>query len=70
MSGIEDGRAGNVCDKTTTGTTSMLSLITSVGLSIAALRFARITVNRPVRAVTGYDNEGTWKTSPETSRNR
>ena len=70
ISGIEDGRAGNVCDKTTTGTTSMLSLVKSVGLSIAALRFARITVNLPVRAVTGYDNEGTWKTSPETSRNR
>jgi hypothetical protein len=30
-----------------------LSLIKSVGLSIAALRFARITVNFPVRAVTG-----------------
>src|SRR5215472_3992604 len=27
MSGIEDGRAGNVCDTTTTGTTSMLWLI-------------------------------------------
>src|SRR5208283_2756617 len=41
-SGIEDGRAGNVCDRTTTGTTSMLSLIKSSGLSIAALRFAPI----------------------------
>jgi hypothetical protein len=47
MSGIEDGRAGNVCDKTTTGTTSMLSLTKSVGLSIAALRFARITGKPP-----------------------
>jgi hypothetical protein len=37
----------------------MLSLIKSACFSIAALRFARITVNRPVRAVTGYDNEST-----------
>ena len=67
---MEDGRAGNVCDRTTTGTTSMLSLIKSFGLSIAALRFAQITVNRPVRAVTGHVNESTWKTTPETTRNR
>src|SRR5271154_4252480 len=60
-SGMEDGRAGNVCDRTTTGTTSMLSLIKSAGFSIAALRVARITVNVPARAVTGYDNESTWK---------
>ena len=44
-SGIEEGRAGNVCDRTTTGTTSMLSLIKSACFSIAALRFARITVS-------------------------
>ena len=56
---MEDGRAGNVCDRTTTGTTSMLSLTKSACFSIAALRFARITVNRPVRAVTGYDIEST-----------
>jgi hypothetical protein len=47
-----------------------LSLIKSACFSIAALRLARITVNRPVRAVTGYDNESTWKRPPETSRNR
>ena len=38
MSGIEEGRAGKVCDRTTTGTTSTLSLIKSAGFSIAALR--------------------------------
>src|SRR6202142_3455789 len=40
ISGIEDGRAGNVCDRTTAGTTSILSLIMSAGFSIAALRVA------------------------------
>jgi hypothetical protein len=40
MSGIEDGRAGKVCDRTTTGTTSTVSLTNSAGLSIAALRYA------------------------------
>src|ERR1700757_3275462 len=35
MSGIDDGLAGNVCDTTTTGTTSMLSLIVSSAVSIA-----------------------------------
>src|ERR1700722_17697860 len=35
MSGIAEGLAGNVCDTTTTGTTSMLSLIMSPALSIA-----------------------------------
>src|SRR5580658_9952752 len=38
MSGMDDGRAGNVCDRTTTGTTSMLSLIKSAGFSIATPR--------------------------------
>src|ERR1700728_2405835 len=38
MSGIEDGRAGKVCDTTTTGTTSMLLLIEWSGLSISAVR--------------------------------
>jgi hypothetical protein len=42
----------------------MLSLIKSACSDIAALRLARITVNRPVRAVTGYDNEGTRETAP------
>jgi len=44
----------------------MLSLITSACFSIAALRFAL----DPVRAVTGYDNESTWKTLPDTSQNQ
>src|SRR5487761_1288754 len=39
MSGIDDGLAGNVCDTTTTGTTSMLSLTClftlSIGLSLS-----------------------------------
>ena len=68
MSGMDDGRAGNVCDSTTTGTTSMLSLTTSAGLSIATLR-SRITRNRPAAAVTGVCNEGTWKSAPSTRRN-
>src|SRR5580700_4345498 len=39
MSGIEDGRAGKVCDTTTTGTTSMFSLIaSSSALSMLQLR--------------------------------
>jgi hypothetical protein len=38
MSGIEDGLAGNVCDTTTTGTTSMLSLIRSFALSMTLSR--------------------------------
>jgi len=38
MSGIDDGLAGNVCDTTTTGTTSMLSLIRSFALSITLSR--------------------------------
>jgi hypothetical protein len=39
MSGIEDGRAGKVCDTTTTGTTSMFSLIAwSSALSMPQLR--------------------------------
>jgi hypothetical protein len=46
----------------------MLSLIKSAGFSIAALRVARITVNFPAPAVTGYDNESTWKPTLETSR--
>jgi hypothetical protein len=37
MSGIEDGLAGKVCDTTTTGTTSMLSLIASSALSITTM---------------------------------
>jgi hypothetical protein len=44
MSGIEEGRAGKVCDRTTTGTTSTLSLIKSAGFSIAALRVAHLGV--------------------------
>src|ERR1700761_6656472 len=37
MSGIDDGLAGNGCDTTTTGTTSMLSLIASSARSIGPL---------------------------------
>src|ERR1700722_16942597 len=38
MSGIEDGRAGNVCETTTTGTPSMFSLIALSACSIATVR--------------------------------
>jgi hypothetical protein len=56
MSGMEDGRAGKVCDRTTTGTTSIVSLTNCAGLSIAALRFAD-NAKPPVRAVTGTTRE-------------
>ena len=47
MSGIEDGRAGNVCDTTTTGTTSMFLLIEWSGLSISAVRSGGVIVTTP-----------------------
>jgi hypothetical protein len=60
---MDDGRAGNVCDRTTTGTTSTLSLIKSSRPSIAALRVANRAESPRAPLSPGYDNEGTWNIS-------
>src|ERR1700722_10233785 len=57
MSGIEDGLAGNVCDTTTTGTTSMFSLIVLSAFSIATVRSG--TPATPPQ-MPGRHHEGTW----------